>query len=166
MPRRIPQIAAVLAVIVVAAASWTWWRSPERQIRAILDDVAEAFTHDEPASGIEALTAAASLQRHLASDVRIQPPRGEVITGRDAAVSAGARLRASSPARRVRFFDPDIRLDGDASASLAVTAEVTVPTSSGQDLVEVHQLTATLINQDGTWRVSAVAAERSGEPKT
>ena len=85
---------------------------------------------------------------------------------RDAAVSAGARLRASIPARRVRFFDPDIRLDGDASASLAVTAEVTVPASSGQDLVEVHQLTATLINQDGTWRVSAVAAERSGEPKT
>jgi hypothetical protein len=164
MGRRSAQIVAVLAVIAVGAWGWAWWSSPERRIRAMLDDVAAAFTHDEPATGLDALTAAAALQRHLAVDVRIVPPGGAPIDGRDAAVSAAARLRAASPARRVRFFDPEIQLDGDASARLAVTAEVTTRTSSGQDLVEAHQVAAALIERDGRWQVSSASTARGGEP--
>jgi hypothetical protein len=149
--------------MAVAAGGWTWWRSPERRIQAMLDDVAAAFTHDEPATGLDALTAAATLQRHLAEDVRIEPPGGAPITGRDAAVSAAARVRAVSPARRVRFFDPEVQLDGASSARLAVTAEVTTRTSSGQDLVEVHQVAAALINQDDRWQVSSARSARRGE---
>ncbi len=153
-----------MVVIVLAGAAWTWWRSPERRIRALLDDVAAAFTHDEPGSGLEALAAAAALQRHLAPDVRIEPAGGAPITGRDAAVTAAARYRAAGAATRVRFFDPRIGVEGDSSASLTVTAEVTRRTASGEDLVDVHQVAATLISEDNRWQVSSARSVRGGEP--
>jgi hypothetical protein len=147
-------IAAVLALLAAAAAYW-WWMRPERQIQGILDDVAATFTHDGAESGLEALAAVAAVETHLASDVSIQAPDSTRIDGRQEAITAAARVRAATRMMRLRFFDPRITFAGDASATVAVTIEVTRRTESGKDLVDVHDVTATIQKSDDRWVVSS-----------
>jgi hypothetical protein len=145
-------IGAVLALL--AAAGYWWWRRPERQIQAILDDVAEAFTHDGKDSGLESLAAVAALRPHLAPDVSFELPGSARIEGREAAITAAARVRARSQSVRVRFFDAETTFTDDASAEVVVTSEVATATESGQDLIDVHRLTATLHRIANRWVVS------------
>jgi len=146
-------IAAVLALLAVGAACW-WWIRPERQIQAILDDVAAAFTHQGAEGGLDALAAAAALQRHLASDISIEGLDSTRIEGRQEVITAAARVRARSPMMRVRFFDPRIAFASETSATVTVTTEVTARTESGEDLVDVHHVTATFHKPADRWVVS------------
>ena len=165
MTRRHLQIGAALALLVAAGLGVRWCTSPERQIRAILDSVASAFTHDGTSSGLDALTAVAALQRHLALAVTIETAGGARIDGRQDVITAAARLRAASTPMRVRFFDPRIGLRGDDAATVVVTAEVTTRTASGQDAAEVHQVTAAVQKSEGRWVVSSAAAN-TREPQS
>lgn len=165
MSRRNLRIAAVLALLIALAAGYRWWSSPERQIRAILADVAAAFTHDGRDSGLEALAAAARLQPHLAEDVTLQAGTATAISGRDAAVTAAARIRSASGGMRVRFFDPRIAVTDEARASLSVTSEVTTRSDSGEDVVDVLQVTATLERTADRWVVTS-ARTASEEPQS
>jgi hypothetical protein len=141
-------------VILAAAAAYWWWMRPERQIQAILDDVAAAFTHEEKDSGLEALAAVAALRPHLAPAVTIEVPGSAPVEGREEAITAGARVRAASARLRVRFFDPEMTFTGDSSATVMVTSEVATGTESGQDLIDVHLVTATLHRIASRWVVS------------
>jgi hypothetical protein len=146
-------IAAGLALLAAAAASW-WWMRPERQIQAILDDVAAAFTHEVKDSGLEALAAVAALRPHLAPTVTIERPGAAPIEGREGAITAGARVRAASARLRVRFFDPEMMFSGDSSATMIVTSQVATGTESGQDLIDIYRVTATLQRIANRWVVS------------
>lgn len=153
MTRRHAGIAAVVALLVAGGAFHRWWTGPERQIRAILDAVAAAMTHAEPDTGLQSLSAAAALQPHLALDVVVETPDTR-IGGRHEVVAVAARVRAASPALRLRFFDPRVRLTGETSATLSATAEVITTNESGEDLVDVHQVVATVDKAGDRWVVS------------
>jgi hypothetical protein len=83
--------------------------------------------------------------------------------GRQEIVALAARVRAATPMMRVRFFDPRITVV-DASATLAVTAEVTTRHDSAQDVVDVHQVTASLAEIDDKWVVSSARLVPGREP--
>ena len=166
MSRRHARIAAAFALLVGLIVGYRWWMNPERQIRAILNDVAAAFTHETPGSGLDALTDVAALQRHLADDVWVETADAVRISGRQEVITAAARVRARSRMRRLRFFDPRIDFANDASATVAVTAEVRTRDGSGDDLVDVHQVLAMLEKPEDRWLVSSVRTLRDGEPQS
>ena len=153
------------ALAAMAILGSRWWASPERQIRAILDDVAAAFTHEAPESGLTALGAVAALEDHLALDISIEVNGSPRISGRRDAITAAARLRAASPMMRVRFFDPRIAFAGDRSATVSATAEVTTRDASGEETVEVRQVTAGVAKPDDRWVVSSVRSASDREPE-
>lgn len=163
MTNRTVRTIGVLALIAVGAAGWVWFSNPERQIRAILDDVAAALSAEPGEDSLDTLAAAAALQRHLAPDIVMTGASGEPYAGRDAVVSAAARLRARS--LRVRFFDPAITVNGDV-ASVRVTAEVTHRSGANEEQVEVHDVDATLMQSDGRWLVTTaqLSADESSAP--
>jgi hypothetical protein len=156
MTRATARIGAILALLAAGAAAW-WWMRPERQIDTILHDVASAFTHERPDSGIETLAAVAAIEKHLAADVSIQA-RDSRIDGRAEVITAAARVRTARPAMRVQFYDRRIAFASDTEASVTVTAEVTTGTASGEDVVDVHQVRATVRKIDGRWVVSTARA--------
>lgn len=163
MRRPTARIAAVLALLAVGAAAYRWWTSPTRQIHAILSGVAAALSHDEPDAGLQSLSAAAALQQHLAVDVSLETPQSR-IAGRQEVIAAAARLRAARPTMRVRFFDPEIAFAGETSATVRVTAEVTTGNDSGEDVVDVHQVLATVEETNDRWVVSRACTVPDGEP--
>jgi hypothetical protein len=153
-----------LALAAMALLGYRWWTSPERQILAILDASAAAFTHQEPESGLNALAAVAAIQHHLAPDISIEGDAVR-ISGRPDAITAAARVRAASPMMRVRFFDPRISMADDRSATVSATAEVTTRDASDNEVVEVRQLTAVVARPDDRWVVSSVRAASDREPE-
>jgi hypothetical protein len=164
MGPRTVRIGAILALLATGATAYWWWRRPERQIRAILDDVAEALTYEAGTGGLETLAAVAALEPHLADDVSVQAGGAAAIEGRDAVVTAGARLRARTPAMRVRFFDTRITFADDRTATLVATAEAALKTTAGEQRVEVHQVLATVTRQADRWVVSIARASSASEP--
>jgi hypothetical protein len=99
-------------------------------------------TYDEAGSGLDALTAVAALQKHLAADVVIE--RGKSL--------------------RVRFFDARIARADDASVTVSVTAEVMTRGDSGEDVVDVHQVVATLTTPLDRWVVTTARTVPDREP--
>ena len=162
-PRNV-RIGAILGLLAAGATAYWWWTRPERQIRAILDDVAGALTYEAGTSGLETLAAVATLEPHLADDVSVQAGGAPTIEGRDAVITAGARLRARTPAMRVRFFDTRITFADDRTATLVTTAEAATTTAAGEQRVEVHQVLATVTRSADRWVVSNARASSTSEP--
>ena len=155
----------VLLVAVAAAAGYRWWASPERQVRRILDDTAAALTHAAPDSGLEALTAAAALQPHLAPDITVTPGGDAVpIQGRQEVVAAAARYRAATPMLRVRFYDPVITLGGE-QGQVRATVEVTQRDAAGQDVVAVHAVAASVTRARDRWVVTSARLDPDRTPE-
>src|SRR5512139_1061275 len=98
MPASAPVRVALVAVALVAVvAGYRWWNSPERQINALLSDVATALSHESAETDLRALTAVASLHTHLTPDVSIQMAEGSTpIRGRQEVIATAGRVRASS----------------------------------------------------------------------
>lgn len=162
---RLPaRIALLVLVLAGGAAAFAWWNSPERRIARILTAVADAMTHDEPGSGLDALTAVAALQPHLAPEISLDTgsPSGPLI-GRQEVISLAARLRAGSQMMRVQWFDPDVELQDGSRATLRATAQVTTRNALGEDVVDVHQVRASLEERDGEWMVVSARRESDQE---
>jgi hypothetical protein len=157
-------IGAILALLAAGATAYWWWARPERQIGAILDDVAGALTYEAGTSGLEPLAAVATLERHLADEVSVQAGGAPTIEGRDAVISAGARLRARTPAMRVRFLDTRITFADDRTATPVATAEAAMTTVAGAQRLEVHQVLATVTRSADRWVVSNARASSISEP--
>ena len=162
MTRRNVSIAAVL--VVVAAAAFWWWTDPQRQIRAILDDVAAAFTRDGKESGLESLAAVAALRAHLAPDVVIELPDSARVEGQEEAITAAARVRAGSERLRVRFFNPEMTFSAETSATVTANLEVAAGAESGEDSIDVQRVTATLHRIANRWVVSTARIAPQGTP--
>jgi hypothetical protein len=161
MPRPAAVLLIVLTLTTAAMAGWWWWSSPERQIRAILTDVAVALTSDAGEDSLDTLAGAATLQSHVKDEVEVWVGEDESVQGRDAVVSAAARFRARQPVR-VRFFDTRIGFDGEDAATVVTTAEI-VRMARGETHVEVYEVIGTLRRRDGRWLVSTARAS-AGRP--
>jgi hypothetical protein len=160
---RLPVRRALLVLALASGvAAYQWWRSPERRISRILTAVDAALTHDEPGAGLDGLTAVAALQPHLAPEIVLETggPLG-AIAGRQDAIALAARVRTGSRTLRLQWFDPDIELQGDAQATVRVTAQVTMTNASGEERVDVHQVEGRVEEREGEWMV--VSARRRAE---
>ena len=163
MRRRSARIVLVVALVAASAAAYSWWARPERQIRALLRDVAAALSSDPGESSLATLAGVAALEAHLADDISIQAADGVPIEGRDVAITAAARYRARNPVL-VRFLDPAIMFEGDDAATVVVTAEVSTRSATAEGGVEVYQVRATLRRSEGRWLVSTAHAS-AGAPR-
>jgi hypothetical protein len=149
------QASIVILALAAAVGMYQWWFSAERQIHRVLAAVPAALNHEQPDTGLAALTAVAALQALLALDVALDPGGGvPPIVGRQDVVSAAARARTATPRLRVQFFDNQVTLQHDAAATATLTAQVVTVDPSGAELAEAYDVEATLEKQDGAWVVT------------
>ena len=165
---RFGRIALAILVVVAVGGAYLWWSSPERQIRRVLSDIAEALSYDAPATALGAASSAASLQPYFAPDVTIEPgePYGRV-KGRDAVLAAAARLRSRAAAFRVEFVDLQVSLAADKrSARIDCTATATVQDGPGQESMDAREIMMTMNTMDGRWVITWARAVDVLEPVT
>jgi MFS family permease len=149
-------LSIVVAAIVAVVAGYRWWNSPERQINQLLADVATALSHENAETDLRALTAVASLQTHLTTDVSIDMGgNSSPIRGRQEVIATAARVRVSSPMMRVQFFDPAIAISGDSSGTTTVTVQVTTRDAGGQDVAAAYMVSMNLVLADGRWQIAS-----------
>lgn len=160
------RIVALLIVVGLVAGVWRWWNSPERQIQRALDGIAAALSHDEPATGLAAVSSAANLQEYLSEDAVIDGgSRTGAVSGRTAVVSAAARAIAAAPALRVEFVDVRIALDpGGQSATVDCTVSAAVQDRAGQETVDAREVMLTMNRVEGRWVVSRATVVQVLEP--
>jgi hypothetical protein len=160
------RIASVIVGIATAAGAYVWWNSPERQIRRVLANVADVMSHDAPVRGLAAAAAAAGLQDSLAADVVIEAGRPfGALRGRDAVVSAAARIFIVTPSMRLEFVDTKVAVAADGrSATIDCSAVATITDRAGQESVDAREVMMTMNRVNGTWVISSAKALDVLEP--
>jgi hypothetical protein len=165
MSGRLPaRIVLLVLALAGGAAAFQWWNSPARRIARVLDAVASALSYEEPGTGLDALSAIASLQPYLAPEISLETgaPAGPIVGRQEVAALAG-RLRATTPMMRVRWFDPDIEVETDSRATVRATMQVTSRNMAGEDVIDVHPIEAWLEEREGEWVVVKARREADRE---
>jgi hypothetical protein len=154
----------VLLCMIAASSACGWWNDPERQIRRVLDEIAERLSHDAPMDRLAAAAAAAGLQAYLAPDVVIDPGRPfEPVTGRDAVGIAAARLIGGTRVLRVEFVDVHIDLHGP-SADVSCSATAVIEDGAAHASRDARELRLVMRVIDGRWMIEQVKAVSALEP--
>jgi hypothetical protein len=162
---RVGLVALVAAALVVG---YQWWHSPERQIRRVLDAVAERLSHDAPATGLAAVSAASGLNAYFSADVTIEPGRPfGTLRGRDTVLAAAAGALSATPFLRIEFEDVSINLGADdRSATVDCTALATLQDRAGQESVDAREVIITMQLVDGRWVITHAQSIEVLEPLT
>jgi hypothetical protein len=157
MPVPVPvRVAILVAALAALTGAYRWWNDPARHVHRLLSDVASALSHDGAENELRAIAALASLQTHLAPDIAIDVSGTSApLRGRQDVISMAARFRASSPMMRVQFFDPDIQIGDDASATTRVTVQVTTRGAGGDEVAAAHIVAIALVWVEGRWQVAS-----------
>jgi ketosteroid isomerase-like protein len=143
----------------VAVAAYLYWASDERQIRRLLDGVADAVTQEEGTGGVAGLAEVTGLTRYLAPDVAFEP--GEPfrpITGAQDVVSTVGRVRAVMTTVELTFSDIQIAVDG-STASVRTTARLTLKDRNGDQSVETREALIALAERETGWVVTTARAQ-------
>jgi len=151
----------VLIVIALGAvlAGYLYWASDERQIRRLLDGVADAVSQEEGAGGVVGLAEVAGLTRYLAPDVTFEPGAPfRAITGAQEIVSTVGRLRAVMTAVDLTFSDPQIAVDG-RTASVRTTATLTLRDRDGAQSVDTRETLIALEERETGWVITTARAQ-------
>ena len=150
----------VIAVALGAAlAGYLYWASDERQIRRLLDGVADAVTQEEGAGGVVGLAEVAGLTRYLAPDVAFEPGAPfKAIAGAQDIVSTVGRLRAVMTSVELTFSDIQVAVDG-GTASVRATAHLTLRDRDGAQRVETRDAQIALEERDTGWVITTARAE-------
>jgi len=149
----------IVVVLGVVVAGYLYWASDERQIRRLLDGVAEAVTQEEGEGGVAALAEVAGLNRSLAPEVTLEP--GEpfrAIAGAQDVVSTVGRLRAVAATVELTFSDIQVAVDG-TTASVRTTARLTLRDRDGAQSVETRDAQIALEERDTGWVITTVRAQ-------
>jgi hypothetical protein len=164
MPASTPvRVAIVIAALVALLAGYRWWSNPERHIQKLLSEVASALSHDSSETDLRALTAVASLQEHLLLDVSVDMGGGATpLRGRQEVIATAARLRASTRMLRVQFFDADITLTGDSTATTRVTVQLTTREAAEEEVAAAHDVTIALVRAAGRWQIASARVGEQG----
>ena len=150
--------AIVVAAVGAAIAGYLYWASDERQIRRLLDGVADAVTQEEGTGGVAALADVTGLTRYLAPDVAFEPgePFGP-ITGAQDVVSTVGRVRAVMTAVELTFSDVQIAVN-DGTASVRTTARLTLEDRNGDQSVETREALIALAERETGWVITTARA--------
>ena len=152
---------AGLAVValVAAIAGYLYWASDERQIRRLLDGVADAVSQEEGAGGVVGLAEVAGLTRYLAPDVTFEPGAPfRAITGAQEIVSTVGRLRAVMVSVELTFSDIQIAVDGK-TASVRATAQLTLRDRNRDQSVETRDALIALAERETGWVITTARAQ-------
>jgi ketosteroid isomerase-like protein len=158
-------VAAVTRTVIIGAAvgaaiaGYLYWASDERQIRRLLDGVADAVTQEEGAGGVAGLAEVTSLTRYLAPDVAFEP--GEPfrpVTGAQDVVSTVGRVRAVMTTVELTFADVQIAVDG-STASVRTTARLTLKDRNGDQSVETRDALIALAERETGWVITTARAQ-------
>ena len=155
----VTRTAIIVAAVGAAIAAYLYWNGDERQIRRLLDGVADAVTQAEGTGGVVALAEVTSLTRYLAPDVAFEP--GEPfrpITGAQDVVSSVGRVRAVMATVELTFSDVQIAVDGSA-ASVRATARLSLKDRNGDQSVETREALIALAERETGWVITAARAQ-------
>ena len=153
------RVILVVVALGAALAGYLYWASDERQIRRLLDGVADAVSQEEGAGGVAGLAEVAGLTQYLAQDVTFEP--GEPfrpITGAQEIVSTAGRLRAVMTTVDLTFSDVQIAVDG-STASVRATARLALKDRNGDETEETRDAQIALEKRDAGWVVTTARAE-------
>jgi ketosteroid isomerase-like protein len=149
----------IVVALGAALAAYLYWTSDERQIRRLLDGLADAVTQEEGAGGVVGLAEVAGLTRYLAPDVTFEPGAPfRPITGAQDIVSTVGRLRAVMTAVELTFSDIQIAVDG-GTASVSTTARLTLRDRDGEQRVETRDAQIVLEERDAGWVIITARAQ-------
>jgi len=152
--------ALLAAVALVAAiAGYLYWSSDERQIRRLLDGVADAVSQEEGTGGVVGLAEVAGLTRYLAPDVTFDP--GEPfrpIAGAQDIVSTVGRLRAVMVSVELTFSDVQVAIDG-SKASVHAKAQLTLRDRDHAESVEPRDAEIALEERETGWVITAARSQ-------
>ena len=155
----VTRTAIIVAAVGAAIAAYLYWNGDERQIRRLLDGVADAVTQAEGTGGVVALAEVTSLTRYLAPDVAFEP--GEPfrpITGAQDVVSSVGRVRAVMATVELTFSDVQIAVDGSA-ASVRATARLSLRDRNGNQSVETRDALIALAERETGWVITTARAQ-------
>ena len=142
-----------------AVAAYLYWSSDERQIRRLLDGVADAVTQEEGTGGMAGLAEVTSLTQYLAPDVAFEP--GEPfrpLAGAQDVVSTVGRVRAVMTTVELTFSDVQIAVDG-STASVRTTARLTLKDRNGDQSVETRETLIALAERETGWVITTARAQ-------
>jgi len=152
----------ILALLACGLGYW-YWSSDERQIRRLVDDVAEAVSQAEGEGGVAGLAEVAGLTNYLTVDVTIEatlPTRAAALRGAQDVVSTVGRFRAVFPVVTLSFEDVMISVDSDSTATARAIARTEMRDKDGAREAEVWHVVLSFERRDGRW----VIAHALGEP--
>ena len=143
------------------AALWLAWQwmfpSDESQIRQLLTRVADGVGGSGESGNIEVLAQVAALQNDFAVDATVDAGEPfQRLSGRQAIVSAAARIRVGVRNLEVRFPEVSIDVAEDREQATAlVTAEARFDDEEGRSM-DARELEMGFSHVDGRWVISSV----------
>jgi hypothetical protein len=158
----------VLALLAACVVGYRYWASDERQIRRLLDDVADGVSQAEGEAGVAGLAEVASLNTYLTADVTVEatlPTRAAAIRGSQDIVSTVGRFRATFPVVTLSFEDITIAIDSDSAATARAIARSDIRDKDGVRDDGIWQVVLMLERLDGRWVISHAAAEPATDPE-
>lgn len=151
------RIVVTSIALAAALAGYLYWASDERQIRRLLERVADAVSHDGT-GGVAGLAEVAGLTSDLSPDVTLDPGAPfRTIDGAQNVVSTVGRLRAVTTAVRLELLDAEVVVDG-GSASVQAMARLTLRDREGVEEQHAREVITTLVKRDGAWVVTTARA--------
>ena len=152
----------VLVAVALGAllAGYLYWTSDERQIRRLLDGVADAVSQEEGSGGVVGLAEVAGLARYLAPDVTFEPGAPfRPIAGAQDIVSTVGRLRAVMSAVDLHFSDIQIAVQG-GTASVRAVARLMLRDRNGEQSAETRDALIALEERDTGWVITTARVLR------
>jgi ketosteroid isomerase-like protein len=149
----------IAIVLGGTVAAYLYRTNDERQIRRLLDGVADAVTQEEGTGGVAGLAEVTGLTQHLAPDVVFEPGDPfSPITGAQDVVSTVGRVRAVMTTVELTFSDVQIAVDG-STASVQTTARLTLTDRNGDQSVETREALIALAERETGWVITAARAQ-------
>jgi len=155
-----------VALLAAGGLGYWYWSSDERQIRRLLDHVADAVSQAEGEAGVAGLAEVAGLNTYLTPDVTIEatlPTRAATMRGAQDVVSTVGRFRTVFPVVTLSFEDVRVSVDSDVTATAQSVARTERRDRDGATEAEAWQVVLSLERRDGNWLIARATAEPTAE---
>ena len=156
------RVVLLLALLAACFLGYRYWASDERQIRRLLDDVADAVSQAEGEGGVAGLAEITSLNHYLAPDVAIEatlPTQAAAIRGASEVVSTVGRFRAVFPVLTLSFENTAVAIDSGSTATAQAIARTVRRDRDGASEAQAWQVVLSFERRDGRWVIARATAE-------
>lgn len=149
--------ALTAGVLAVAAAAWLAWTRDERQVRALVHELADAVSVPAPDPELARIGRMAAIQRGVAAGVVVIDARNvTIVSGREPLLALAGQASTHGP-RRVEIQGLEVTLDeGRQHAVAAGMASITRPGGAAE--ADVAEFRLELARGEGGWAVTRVEA--------